>query len=77
MTLALEWPDLEAEEKAAKKKAQKKKAQNFIETDSEDESNRKKPRERMRSDIPRLLIISNRMYRRLTVPSESKSIVAV
>lgn len=45
MTLAREWPDYEAEEKAAKKKA-KKKQDNFIETDSEDEP-RKKIQERM------------------------------
>ncbi|GBE87557.1 hypothetical protein SCP_1102340 [Sparassis crispa] len=41
-TLALEWPDAEAEEKKAKKKAKQKKKDDFIESDSEDERKPKK-----------------------------------
>jgi hypothetical protein len=52
MTLALEWPDLEAEEKAKAKKA-KKKTVDFIASDSDDEPKTKKKRkaERTRFDI--------------------------
>ncbi|KAF7976186.1 hypothetical protein HWV62_7352 [Athelia sp. TMB] len=53
-TLALEWPDYEAEEKAKKKKAKK---TDFIETDSEDEKNPKKKQKGLLFQVKFLRII--------------------
>jgi hypothetical protein len=44
-TMALEWPDIEAEDKAKAKK-KKKKSDNFIETDSEGDRRKKNKKER-------------------------------
>ena len=52
MTLALEWPDFEAEQKAKAKKARRKKSPEFIATDSDDEpkAKKKKRQERMHAN---------------------------
>jgi hypothetical protein len=50
-TLALEWPDLEAEE-IAREKAKKKKKVSFIVSDSEDD---RKPKKRKRDREPQRL----------------------
>ena len=59
MTLALEWPDFEAEEKAKAKKARKKKTPDFIATDSDDKPKTKKKK---RQDRTCLNTYSSRLF---------------
>jgi hypothetical protein len=74
MTLALEWPDFEAEEKAKAKKARRKKTPDFIATDSDDEpkAKKKKRQERTHINLLTLLFPSNPRHSWITVPSEGK-----
>jgi hypothetical protein len=72
MTLALEWPDLEAEEKA---KAKRKKTQGFIvTTDSDDEPRQKKKKthERKHLDSFFLLYYTDWKHRWTIVPCKGK-----
>lgn len=71
-TMALEWPDLEAEEKAKAKKAKKKQTPDFIATDSDDEPTTKKKKKERRCLDTSWSQYSDQVQRWTIVPSQGK-----